>query len=75
MDIFPIVGLKMLLTTTSDMPNAKRRHQFVSVSQKKKEKKKEKRHAARILNPYFFVQNKGTLQFFWQQKWLTVNIL
>ena len=69
-DIFPIVGLKMLLTTTSDMPNAKRRHQFVSVSQKKK-----KKHAARILNPYFFVQNKGTLQFFWQQKWLTVNIL
>ena len=36
MDIFPIVGLKMLLTTTSDMPNAKRRHQFVSVRQQKK---------------------------------------
>ena len=59
MDTFPSVGLKLLLTTTSDMPNAKRRHQFVSVSQQKK-----KRHAARILNPTFFCAKQGTLHFF-----------
>ena len=63
MDIFPVVGLKMLLTTTSDMPNAKRRHQFVSVSQKKK-KKERKKACSTHLKPLLFCAKQRHIAIF-----------